>query len=740
MRTDTPHFRLTTALTTAALLLASTAGPGSVRAQPIPDLNQPDQTQPDPPSRVGRLARATGAVSYHAQGDTQWTPATMNFPVATGSSFWTEPGAEAELQFSASRVALAGGSEIDIGALDSNGLQATLTRGKAVLRPRDLTEGEIWTLQTPRGTVTTAHPGRIVVVAGDTDSPTIVSVLEGEARLTGPGLDQPLSRGESANIVGTDTFQVTLGPMAADPFANGMLARERPPLPPPARLQPAPPPPMVAAIPGGNDLAGYGAWSAAPDYGAVWYPSVEPGWVPYRQGHWAFIAPWGWTWVDDAPWGFAPFHYGRWVHLHDRWAWAPGFEHERRFGYPVYAPALVAFVGIGVGVAIGAAFASGSIGWIPLGPREPYRPWYHASPRYLGAMNGGRVTNVTNITNVNGFRNRAAATMVPASAMAASRPIRTLAQPIAPQALGAARPLPGGPHPVQPTLATAGVTPSVARQMNLAPAAGTPPRPAAPGPAILPRSAAPVAAGVGAALPALRAPTPGVPSAPQAPFARPQGIGPGTQPQARPGFGNAPGPALPGAGGATVGTPGPQFRVPNAPGPNGAAPNSPVPSVPRPAAPFSAPTAQAPSGTQHPPSQFTAPPQQPLQRPVPQFHPAPLAPQAPPPVVQRPTPQFTAPPPQAAAPAQRFQPPPQASAPVQHFQPPQAALQVQRFQPPPQAPAPVQRFQPPPQAAPQVQRFQPPPQAQAPPPQFRPAPAAPPPQQQQQRQKRPGES
>ena len=50
---------------------------------------------------------------------------------------------------------------------------------------------------------------------------------------------------------------------------------------------------------------------------------------------------------------------------------------------PVYAPALVTFFGVGAAVGIGAALAAGRIGWCPLGPHEAYRPWYHASDRYL---------------------------------------------------------------------------------------------------------------------------------------------------------------------------------------------------------------------------------------------------------------------------------------------------------------------------------------------------------------------
>ncbi len=101
-------------------------------------------------------------------------------------------------------------------------------------------------------------------------------------------------------------------------------------------------------IPGYEDLDANGTWRSDPNYGEVWVPTVAvtAQWAPYHQGHWTWIAPWGWTWIDDAPWGFAPFHYGRWAYLGNAWAWVPG---PVVVAQPVYAPALVAFVGGGGG-------------------------------------------------------------------------------------------------------------------------------------------------------------------------------------------------------------------------------------------------------------------------------------------------------------------------------------------------------------------------------------------------------
>ncbi len=136
-------------------------------------------------------------------------------------------------------------------------------------------------------------------------------------------------------------------------------------------------------------LDAYGEWQQDPTYGAVWLPSVTVAdWAPYRYGRWSWVEPWGWTWVDDAPWGFAPFHYGRWTQIGPRWAWVPGPAHQR----PVYAPALVAFIG---GSAAGASWgvSVGNSGpgaaWFPLAPGEHWTPFYNASSRYRSRINDG---------------------------------------------------------------------------------------------------------------------------------------------------------------------------------------------------------------------------------------------------------------------------------------------------------------------------------------------------------------
>jgi hypothetical protein len=149
---------------------------------------------------------------------------------------------------------------------------------------------------------------------------------------------------------------------------------------------------------GSEDLDAYGRWVTVPDYGPVWSPYAQEGWVPYRSGRWVWEPGWGWTWVSYEPWGWAPYHYGRWFVYGGSWVWWPGPVYSAY--RPVWAPAYVSFFGFGGGVGVGVGF--GSFGWLPVGPCDPFYPWYG---RYGSRFNSVNVVNITNIYNIhNGGR------------------------------------------------------------------------------------------------------------------------------------------------------------------------------------------------------------------------------------------------------------------------------------------------------------------------------------------------
>ena len=342
------------------------------------------------------------------------------------------------------------------------------------------TPDETYAVQTPRGLVTLTAPGRYGVAAGDTQSPTLITVVEGSAHVEGPGVSLDVGANQTASITGTDTFQGEVGPAQHDAFLTAMLNSEQPP-PPQASRRRRRWPRCRAATTWRSTAPGPRTRTMARSGIRRWR---RTGCRTVRAAG-PMSAPWGWTWVDSSPWGFAPFHYGRWAQIGGRWGWIPGVAVGG--GYrPVYAPALVTFLGVGavVGVGVGAALAAGRIGWLPLGPREPFHPWYHASDNYFRQVNVAHVTNFTTINNnvtINNFVNRGAATVVPTSAMTASRPVASSFQRVDPAQLAQARPV-IGQQPLRPAATTVGVTPAVARQLNLPPTASL--HPVAPGPTI----------------------------------------------------------------------------------------------------------------------------------------------------------------------------------------------------------------------------------------------------------------
>jgi hypothetical protein len=402
----------------------------------------------DPPARVGRLSQISGTVSSHASGEDQWSAAVINEPVTSGNAFWTEPNSHAEIHVGSTALRMDGSTELDVTQLDDSGLQSQLMQGTVAINVPQIRDGETYVVATPRGTVTLLRGGRYNIQAGTDADPTRVTVLQGQAQVNSPGADLVVGAGESARITGTERTAYAIEQAAPTPLDNWDPPRAfRSPAPVTARY-------VSPETTGYEDLDTAGRWREEPSYGPVWYPQAVPvDWAPYRYGHWRWVAPWGWTWIDDAPWGFAPFHYGRWAYIGDSWGWVPGPVIVER---PVYAPALVVFIG-------GARWhpdnwhdRDEAVGWFPLAPHEEYRPSYPASVNYIRNVNVTNVTNLTvnnvvnnvNVTDVR-YSNRAHATVVSQAAFTGARPVAREAVAIPASTLAQA-PLAGTAAPVAP--------------------------------------------------------------------------------------------------------------------------------------------------------------------------------------------------------------------------------------------------------------------------------------------------
>ncbi len=390
------------------------------------DQNQQGQ-QDDPPSRVARIGYLEGSVSFQPAGETDWVQAVPNRPMTTGDRLWSDRDSRVELQLGSAVIRLDANTGFSFLNLDDNTVQIQLTSGSVNVRVRRLDQNDVFEIDTPNLAFSISQPGTYRVAASEDGTNTVVSVREGGGQSTGNGQTYTLHAGQSGTFSGSDSLNADVvdirGPDRFDDWAS---QRDR-------SYEQSPSAQYVSHdVVGYEDLDRYGDWRDDSNYGHVWYPNqVAAGWAPYHDGHWEWIAPWGYTWVDDSPWGYAPFHYGRWVTVDGRWGWVAGPVAVR----PVYAPALVVFIGGGGGF-------GGNVGWFPLGPREVYVPSYRVSRGYVNRVNvsnttvntttitnvynttiiNNRTTNITNVTYVN--RNvRGAVTAVPQRSFATAQPV-----------------------------------------------------------------------------------------------------------------------------------------------------------------------------------------------------------------------------------------------------------------------------------------------------------------------------
>ena len=425
----------------------------------------------DPPTRVARLAVAEGSVSFQPGGTEDWIAAALNRPLTTGDKLWSDRDGRVELQLDGSLLRLSGNTAVSFLNLSDEVTQVQLSAGTLLVRVRQLADNETYEIDTPNLAFSILRPGLYRLSVDESGNSTVVRVRSGQGEVTGGGAAYTVRANDNDVFSGTD--QLTENPQpggsddAFDAWGAGRDGRWDQSVS--ARY-------VSPDVIGYQDLDDQGTWNQTPDDGYVWFPrQVEAGWAPYHYGHWAYIAPWGYTWVDDAPWGFAPFHYGRWISYNGAWGWVPcprRPEGGAVYVRPVYAPALVAWVGVGAGVA-----------WFALGPREVYVPSYPVSRGYVRNINVSNTTvnttvinnvynttiiknktvNVTNVTYVNrGVPGAVAATT--SQAFASAQPVSRNIVHVDPHAMAAAQVRPFAPAAVPTRQAVLGSRPATAKQ------------------------------------------------------------------------------------------------------------------------------------------------------------------------------------------------------------------------------------------------------------------------------------
>ncbi|MCC6070377.1 DUF6600 domain-containing protein [Massilia sp. GCM10020059] len=335
------------------------------------------QAQSEAPGRVGRVSLVQGPVTISTEDGDQPDSALVNWPVTSDNRITTQRNGRTEIRIGSTAVRLDGDSSLEVLELDDDRLQLLLHYGSANIRVRNAEVLDGFSIETPQGRVRMREAGRIRVDANPDAS--LVDVFDGVALVEVDGSTFSLRPGRRVEMRHGDLVTALAVRTSFDDWArlrdqqDDRVVSDRY---------------VTTEMTGYEELDRYGSWSDNSEYGPVWLPRhVSAGWAPYRDGRWTWVSPWGWTWIDNAPWGYAPSHYGRWVMINQRWGWAPG----RHIGRPVWAPALVGWVG-GSGWSL--AFNSGPLhrsapaqGWYPLGFGEHYAPSYRMRHDHLRHIN-----------------------------------------------------------------------------------------------------------------------------------------------------------------------------------------------------------------------------------------------------------------------------------------------------------------------------------------------------------------
>jgi hypothetical protein len=399
MRQQAPWWSWAVMIVGMAFLLQSPLGVRAQDAPVVPDSQNPEAAlaadEQDPPGPVARLSYIEGSVSLQPGGENEWVAAGINRPLVTGDNLWTDEGSRAEVQVGSTALRLSSRTGITLLEVSDRATQIRLAEGSLIVKVRHVDEEDSYEVDTANAAFTILQPGEYRIEADADGNRTDVTVWRGRGEVTGGGSAYTIVANQHATFSGTEQLNYDIGQIPDrddfDAWAFGRDQNEE-------RSDSANY--VSRETTGYDDLDANGDWIYVAGYGMCWQPrALAAGWAPYRFGRWIWVGPWGWTWVADEPWGFAPFHYGRWAYGSNGWLWVPGPLAAR----PIYAPALVAWVGGRPGFNFG--FGAG-VGWLPLAPGEVFIPGYRVSRTYVNRVNTTNTSvNIAKVSSVYTNRN-----------------------------------------------------------------------------------------------------------------------------------------------------------------------------------------------------------------------------------------------------------------------------------------------------------------------------------------------
>jgi hypothetical protein len=168
----------------------------------------------NPPSRVARLSFLRGNVSFLRAALTQWSQATLNFPVTTGDRVYTERGAWAELELGAYTIRMADASDLTVTNLNDRIVQLGLNQGSMRVTVHEILPGDTVEVDTPNGALTLLGEGSYRITVEPSGTYSTVNVNSGRLEITGGGVSQMLESGQAAKLTGQNPIIIESIPLS----------------------------------------------------------------------------------------------------------------------------------------------------------------------------------------------------------------------------------------------------------------------------------------------------------------------------------------------------------------------------------------------------------------------------------------------------------------------------------------------------------------------------------------------
>ena len=293
-----------------AFLCAMLSGP-SLQAQP---------SDSGPALGVARISLVRSEVGVQRGEAEDSIQAQANMPLVEGDYLTTGPDSRAEVQLDYSNLLrLDELSSVRLASLGNRSFLIQIERGTVTYSELRGGDADV-DIETPLAAVRPQKRGRYRIEVASVDE-VVVTVLKGRAEVASTNGRNQLGKGRRLIVraAGPGVELQRARAHSADDWDLWNEQRDR------QLTQSNVYSYVNRSIYGAEDLEGHGRWVYVPRYGRCWFPSVTPGWAPYRHGRWVWLDYYGWSWMSYDPWGWAPYHYGRWFrHARHGWGWYPG--------------------------------------------------------------------------------------------------------------------------------------------------------------------------------------------------------------------------------------------------------------------------------------------------------------------------------------------------------------------------------------------------------------------------------